>query len=76
MQVLKGYYGAGKPVALLRGSTAKDMQPWMIEVSARAAAKAHSGHDASIASLLSSMNAPDALNRQACCHGRVLCGVP
>jgi hypothetical protein len=33
MQVLKGYYGAAKPVALLRGSTAKDMQPWMIEVS-------------------------------------------
>jgi hypothetical protein len=38
MQVLKGYYGAAKPVALLRGSTAKDMQPWMIEVSASAAA--------------------------------------
>lgn len=29
---LKGFYGAGKPVALLRGSTAKDMQPWMMEV--------------------------------------------
>lgn len=31
---LKGFYGAGKPVAMLRGSTAKDMQPWMTEAQA------------------------------------------
>ena len=32
--VLRGHYGAAKPVALLRGSRGRDMPPWMLEATA------------------------------------------